>query len=214
MNVLALNPLDAHSLLSSFGALGVLVVLFAETGLLIGFFLPGDSLLVTAGLLAAAPASSRVHLSLAAVLVAAAVGAVAGGQVGYLIGRQAGPPLLTRQRSRRLRDGADRASALLDRYGHGRALVLARFVPIVRTVLNPLAGIVRVPARTFALWNVVGGLLWSVGIVMAGYVLGSAVSGIDHYLLPIIAVIVVLSLMPLVLEARRGRAGAASRASG
>jgi membrane-associated protein len=203
MTVLALNPLDAHSLLSSFGALGVLVVLFAETGLLIGFFLPGDSLLVTAGLLAATGTSNTLHLNLAAVVAAAAVGAVVGGQVGYFIGRQAGPPLLARQTSRRLRDGADRAGELLERYGYGRAIVLARFVPVVRTVLNPMAGAVGVPAGPFALWNLVGGLLWSVSIVLAGYILGSSVAGIDKYLVPIILVVVAVSLIPVVLEARR-----------
>ena len=203
MTVLALNPLDAHSLLSSFGALGVLVVLFAETGLLIGFFLPGDSLLVTAGLLAATSNGSRLHLNLAEVLVAAGVGAVVGGLTGYFIGQKAGPPLLARQRSRRLRDGAERASELLERYGYGRALVLARFIPVVRTVLNPLAGMVGVPVRVFAFWNLVGGLVWSLGIVLAGYILGSSVQGIDHYLLPIIAVVVIVSLIPVFLEARR-----------
>jgi membrane-associated protein len=203
MTLLALNPLDAHSLLSSFGALGVLVVLFAETGLLIGFFLPGDSLLVTAGLLAATSSGSNLHLNLAAVMAAAGIGAVVGGQVGYFIGWKAGPPLLARQRNRRLQAGAERAAELLERYGYGRALVLARFVPVVRTVLNPLAGTVGVPVKVFALWNLVGGLLWSFGIVLAGYILGSSVQGIDHYLLPIIAVVVIVSLIPVVLEARK-----------
>src|SRR4051812_43324246 len=92
--VLAVNPLDAHSLLQTFGALGVFAVLFAETGLLVGFFLPGDSLLFTAGLLAATSASSPVHLSLPVVLVAAVAGALLGAQTGYLIGRAAGPRLL------------------------------------------------------------------------------------------------------------------------
>lgn len=205
MTTLALNPLSATDLLHSFGALGVFVVLFAETGLLIGFFLPGDSLLVTAGLLAATSASDRFHLNVAAVLVAAGAGAVLGGLLGYLIGRKAGPPLLERQRNRRLREGAHRAQELLARYGYGRALVLARFVPVVRTVANPVAGALDVPVQSFALWNAVGGLLWSLGIVLAGYILGSSVSGIDHYLLPIIAVVVILSLLPFVFEALRQR---------
>jgi membrane-associated protein len=205
MTYLALNPLDAHSLLQSFGPIGVLVVLFAETGLLIGFFLPGDSLLVTAGLLAALPASDRFHQNIVAIMVCAALGAIVGGQVGYEIGRRAGPRLLARQKNHRLRAGAERASELLEKYGYGRAIVLARFIPIVRTVLNPMAGAVGVPPRTFVIWNVLGGLLWSLGIVLAGYILGNSVSGIDHYLLPIIAVIVVLSLVPIVLEARRQR---------
>jgi len=159
---LAVNLLDPHSLLASFGPLGVGAVLFAETGLLIGFFLPGDSLLFTAGVLAAAPAGAALHVPLGAVLVAAALGACLGAQTGYLIGRRAGPPLFDNPRRARLGRARDRAETYLARYGYGRAIVLARFVPVVRTVLNPLAGIVGVPARTFTVWQVAGGLLWSV----------------------------------------------------
>ena len=201
--VLAVNVLDPHSLLASFGVLGVAAVLFAETGLLVGFFLPGDSLLFTAGVLAATPAGAAAHLPLAGVLPAAAIGACLGAQVGYLIGRRAGPALFTEARPR-LGEGRDRAERYLARYGHARAIVLARFIPVVRTVLNPLAGILDVPARVFALWQVIGGLIWSVGVLMAGYALGSRINNVDHYLLPIIAVIIVLSLIPLAVEAVRG----------
>lgn len=202
---LAVNVLDAHSLLTSTGVLGVLVVLFAETGLLVGFFLPGDSLLFTDGVLAATPAGSAAHLPLAGLLLAAPVGAIAGAQTGYLIGRRVGPALLDRDDRPRLQAGAERAQALLGRYGHGKAVVLGRFVPVVRTVLNPLAGIVRVPAATFLLWQVVGGLLWTVGVLLGGFVLGSSIPSIDRYLLPIIAVIVLVSLVPVALELRRNQ---------
>jgi membrane-associated protein len=161
---LALNPLDATSLLSSFGALGIAAVLFAETGLLVGFFLPGDSLLFTGG-----------------------------------------PALLARSRSRRLHEGAERAGELLDRYGHAKAVVLARFIPVVRTVLNPLAGALGVPGRTFTLWQCAGGAVWTVGLVLAGYGLGSSIPSVDTYLLPVVALIVVVSLIPLALEVRRSR---------
>ncbi|MFB7496289.1 DedA family protein [Streptomyces sp. NPDC056161] len=205
---LAVNVLDAHSLLAAFGVLGVGVVLFAETGLLIGFFLPGDSLLFTAGLLCTGTADQGLRLSLGPLLVAAAVGALAGSQCGYLLGRKAGRPLLARSRSARLREGAQRAEELLDRYGHAKAIVLARFVPVVRTVLNPMAGALGVPARTFIVWQVIGGLVWSVGLTLAGYALGSSVPNIDKYLLPLIAVIVVLSLIPLAAEVLRSRKAA------
>ena len=143
--VLALNPLSANDLLSSFGTVGVLVVLFAETGLLIGFFLPGDSLLFTAGLLAATGAG-RLHLSLPWVLLAAAAGALVGAQVGFLIGRRAGRALQQRARPRRIADGMRRAEELFARYGPAKAIVLARFIPVVRTVLNPVAGALHTPA--------------------------------------------------------------------
>jgi membrane-associated protein len=202
---LALNPLDPHSLLASLGALGVFLALFAETGLLIGFFLPGDSLLFTAGLLCATNAGSAVHLSLPAVLVAAAAGALAGAQVGYLIGGRAGPALLDRPDRPRLQDAVRGADRALRRYGPGKAIVLARFIPLVRTVANPLAGTVKVPVRQFTLWQVVGGLVWTVGVTLAGYALGSRIPSIDRYLLPIIAVIVLLSLLPVLAELWRTR---------
>ncbi|MEU6352427.1 DedA family protein [Streptomyces sp. NPDC047072] len=202
---LAVNPLDARSLLAAFGVLGVGAVMFAETGLLIGFFLPGDSLLFTAGLLSTGSGEHGIKLSLGPLLMAAALGALGGAQCGYLIGRRAGGALLARSPSTRLRDGAARAEALLARYGHAKAVVLARFVPVVRTVLNPLAGALGVPAGVYTLWQVVGGLVWSVGLTLAGYALGSSIPNVDRYLLPLVAVIVLVSLLPLAAELYRGR---------
>ncbi|MEU9154739.1 DedA family protein [Streptomyces sp. NPDC048417] len=207
---LAVNVLDAHSLLAAFGVLGVAVVMFAETGLLIGFFLPGDSLLFTAGLLCTGSAHGSLHLSLGPLLVAAAAGALVGAQCGYLLGRKAGGALLARSRSRRLHEGVKHAEELLERYGYAKAIVLARFVPVVRTVLNPMAGALEVPVRTFTLWQVVGGLLWSVGLTLAGYALGSSIPNVDHYLLPLVALIVAVSLIPLAAEVYRGRRAARS----
>src|SRR4051812_5120233 len=208
---LAVNVLDAHSLLAAFGVLGVAVVLFAETGLLIGFFLPGDSLLFTAGLLCTGASDRGVHLSLGPLLVAAAVGALAGSQCGYLLGRRAGGALLARSRSARLHEGARRAEELLQRYGHAKAIVLARFVPVVRTVLNPMAGALGVPVRTFTVWQVTGGLVWSLGLTLLGYALGSSVPNVDRYLLPMVAVIVAVSLIPLASEVRRSRRAAKAK---
>ncbi|WP_377268880.1 DedA family protein [Peterkaempfera sp. SMS 1(5)a] len=203
--LLAVNILDASSLLSAFGALGIAVVLFAETGLLVGFFLPGDSLLFTAGLLCVPGRHSGPHLDLAQVLAASVVGALAGAQCGFLLGRRGGRTLLARSRNRRLHEGAQRAEELLGRYGYARAVVLARFVPVVRTVLNPLAGALDVPTRTFTLWQVLGGVVWTVALVVAGYGLGSSVPNIDHYLLPLVALVVVVSLLPLAVELLRSR---------
>ncbi|MDP5309672.1 MULTISPECIES: DedA family protein [Streptomyces] len=202
----AVNLLDAGSLLGTFGALGIAVVLFAETGLLIGFFLPGDSLLFTAGLLCVSGTPGPVDLSLPQVLAAAVTGALLGAQTGYWIGRRGGGALLARCGAGRLHRGAARAEELLGRYGHARAVVLARFVPVVRTVLNPLAGALGVPVRLFILWQAVGGAVWTVGLVLAGYGLGSSVPGVDRYLLPIVAVVVAVSLTPLAAELIRSRA--------
>ena len=206
---LALNPLDANSVLAAFGALGIAAVLFAETGLLVGFFLPGDSLLFTAGLLCTT-SKNGVHLNLAAVLVCAVVGALAGAQVGYVIGAKGGKALLARSKSKQLQHGTVRADEILAKYGHAKAIVLARFIPVIRTVLNPMAGALGVPVRTFTVWQIVGGLLWTVGVTMAGYGLGNTVPNIDTYLLPIIALIVVLSVIPIGLELMRSRKAARS----
>ncbi|MFC0439980.1 DedA family protein [Kutzneria buriramensis] len=198
-----MSVLSASFWLSSLGTLAVLIVTFAETGLLIGFFLPGDSLLFTAGVLCAT--SGSTHLSLPLVLLCAVVGALAGAQVGFEIGRRGGRALLARSRNPHLARGIVRAEELFERYGHGKAIVLARFIPIVRTVLNPLAGVLAVPTRVFTQWQVLGGLLWTIGVTLAGYGLGASIPGVDQYLLPVIAVIVAVSLIPVGLELWRAR---------
>ncbi|MCS0600813.1 DedA family protein [Streptomyces sp. LP11] len=204
--MIAVNPLDSASVLAAFGALGVLAVIFAESGLLVvGFFLPGDTLLFPAGVLCAGTAQQPPRLALWQVLLCAAVGAVAGGQVGYLIGRHGGRTLLTRTSHPRVKAAAARAEQLLARYGYGKALVIGRFVPVLRTVLHPVAGALGVPARTFTLWQTVGGVLWSQFLVLAGYTLGASVPHVDDYLLPLVALVVVLSALPLLFEALRAR---------
>jgi membrane-associated protein len=207
-HVLAFNPLSPNSWLSGLGALGVFLVLFAETGLLVGFFLPGDSLLFTAGLLCTTNPNQSVHLNLAGVLPAAAAGALLGAQCGFWLGRRGGRSLLQRTDNKHLKRGIERAEEILGKYGHAKAIVLARFIPVVRTVLNPMAGMLEVPGRTFLLWQSVGGLIWSLGVTLAGYALGSRIPNIDKYLLPIIAAIVVVSLIPLALELRRAHRSA------
>jgi len=157
IDLAAVNILDARSLLAAFGVAGIFVVLFAETGLLVGFFLPGDSLLFTAGLLSSAAVAQPLPLPL--VLLAATAGALLGAQVGFLIGRRAGPVLTDGARRPKVADAMARSRNLLDRYGHGRAIVLARFIPVVRTVLNPVAGALGVRAGVFTLWQILGGLI-------------------------------------------------------
>lgn len=191
-------------LLNDFGALGVLLVLFAETGILLGIVLPGDSLLFTAGLLSATTRRGDVHLNLAAVVVAAIIGAIVGAQVGYVIGRKLGPALFRRPDSRLFKkEYVERTATYLERYGAGRAVLLARFIPVVRTLMNPLAGVTEMDSREFALYNVVGGVVWAAGVTVAGFFLGKSIPNVDHYLLPIIALIVIVSLIPIALEIRK-----------
>ncbi|SOD72797.1 membrane-associated protein [Jatrophihabitans sp. GAS493] len=205
-----MNILNPTHLISSYGTLGLAFIIFAETGLLIGFFLPGDSLLFLAGAYSAASVTAPIHLNLGLTLVAVIVAAIAGGEVGYFIGRRLGPELFKRRDSRFFKQqNVTRSREFLDEYGPGKALLIARFVPIVRTLMNPVAGVLRVPLRSFTVFNVVGGVLWAGGVTLLGYFLGSAIN-IDKYILPVTAGVILISLIPLGLEYRRQR----SRADG
>jgi len=204
--------LDPTHLINTFGILGLVAIVFAESGLFFGFFLPGDSLLVTAGLLASTSRTGTVHLNIAAVMIGAALAAVAGDQVGYAFGHSVGRNLFSRPKSRLFRpDHLQRAHDYLETRG-SRMIVLARFVPAVRTFTPIVAGASEMPYRLFVPFNVLGGVLWGCGLPLAGYTLGSSVSHIDRYLLPIIGVVIVVSLIPVAMEIRRARrAGAAWR---
>ncbi len=198
-----LGALDPRHLVETFGVLGVTAILFAETGLLVGFFLPGDSLLFVAG--AAAAGIAGLHLPLGWLLVGAAVGAVAGAEVGYWLGRRAGPPLFDKPDARLFKHTyVDRARYYLTRFGTGKAVVIARFVPIVRTFLNPLAGVVEMPVRDFTVWNVVGGVLWTTSMVMLGYFVGN-VTFVKNNIELLVAGVVVLSVIPIAFETFRQR---------
>jgi membrane-associated protein len=198
-----LNP---EHLISSYGTIGLILIIFAETGLLIGFFLPGDSILVLAGAYCATGANDKIHLNLFSVLVGVAVAALLGAQTGYFIGRKGGPVLFDRPKSRIFNPkNVDKAHEVLAHYGEGKAIVLARFIPIVRTFMNPVCGAARVSLRTFTLWNVVGGLIWSVGVTLIGFVVGKSIK-IDRYIIPGTIVIVLLSVIPILIEARRAKA--------
>ena len=202
------NLFDAHSIVGDLGLAGILAIIFAETGLLIGLAFPGDSLLFIAGV-AASGAGSQIlggaSLHPTALFIGAPIAAIVGAQVGHFIGARYGRKLFDRPNGRFF--NSDRVKATerwLTKYGVGKAVLLARFVPFIRTLLNPLAGIVRVPAKQFFIWNVLGGILWTEGVIGAGYILGNKLSGsVDHYLLPVVAVIVGLSLLPVALEVLR-----------
>lgn len=179
----------------------VCAFLFVETGLLIGFFLPGDSLLFTAGLLVA---TGTIQINILLLAAAAFAAAFAGDQTGYLIGRKAGPAVFKKPDSRLMRgEYVDRAHAFFQKYGR-RSVVLARFVPIVRTFLPVTAGVGRMTYRSFIVFNAVGALLWGVGVTLLGYWLGRYEwigSNIDL----IFIVIVLVSFFPIAVEVLKKR---------
>ncbi|GLK99237.1 DedA family protein [Dactylosporangium matsuzakiense] len=200
-----MKVLDPEWLISTFGVLGILAIVFAESGLLIGFFLPGDSLLFTTGLLVAG--GRYLHLPLWLTILLIAVAAVAGDQVGYLFGRRVGPALFRRPNSRLFKqENLARAREFFDRYGP-RSIVLARFVPVVRTFTPIVAGASHMQYRTFTLYNAVGGALWSTGVTVLGFYLGR-VAFVKSNIELILIGIVVLSVVPIGVELLRGRARA------
>jgi membrane-associated protein len=202
-----LDAIDPEKVLETFGMIGLFLIVFAESGLLIGFFLPGDSLLFTAGLFAS---QGKFGLNLPVVLVGCFVAAVAGDQVGYLFGKRVGPSLFRRPNSRLFKqEYVLKADAFFERHG-AKTIVLARFVPVVRTFAPILAGVGKMHYRTFVTYNVIGGLLWAVGVTSLGALLGESIGAenIDKYLLPIIALIIVLSIIPAVVEIMRHRRAA------
>jgi membrane-associated protein len=199
---LALGPkwLEAEFLIEAFGMLGVLGIVFVESGLLVGFMLPGDSLLFTAGLLSA----NGTLPDLWVLLVTIPLAAIAGDQVGYAIGRKAGPAVFRRPDSRFFREEyVERSREFFDRYG-ARTIVIARFVPIVRTLAPVMAGVSRMNYRTFVFFNVIGGIAWGVSVTTLGYFLGQ-VEFVHDNLEPIILGIVALSVLPIAVELLRAR---------
>ncbi|MEV8514945.1 DedA family protein [Dactylosporangium sp. NPDC051484] len=226
-DLLSLNPLDAKGLLSTFGVIGVWLIMFVETGLLIGFFFPGDSLLFLAGV-ASSPAAADLlgaQLSLPRLLIGAPICAIAGAQLGHFLGARYGRRMFDRPNSKILKkEYVEKAEYYFEKFGPAKAVVLARFIPIVRTFLNPVAGVVGMPARQFFLWNVIGGILWTDGIIFVGWALAKQIrelippEKIDTYLLPAVLLIVLISALPIFIEVFRGwqerrRGGHASAAA-
>ncbi|MEV6852042.1 VTT domain-containing protein [Actinoplanes sp. NPDC051411] len=194
--------LDPQWLISTFGLIGILVLVFAESGLLIGFFLPGDSLLFTTGLLIANRQYLHQPLWLMCLLIS--IAAVLGDQFGYVFGRRFGPALFRRPDSRLFKqENLQRASAFFDKYG-ARSIVLARFVPIVRTFTPIVAGASGMHYRRFVGYNVLGGVLWSCGVTILGYFLGQ-VAFVKNNIELILIGIVVISVIPIAIEFLRGR---------
>jgi membrane-associated protein len=204
VTTLALGPswLDPNTLISDFGLIGILIVVFAESGLLIGFFLPGDSLLFTTGLLVSDHHYLKQPLWMVAVLVA--VAAVLGDQVGYMFGRKVGPSLFRRPDSRLFKqENIEKAHEFFESYGP-RSILMARFVPIVRTFTPIIAGVSRMDYRTFSLYNFFGGTLWAVGVTILGYFLGQ-VDFVRTHIEFILVAVVLVSILPMAFEVLRAR---------
>ncbi len=209
--VMALGgALDPKFWIEKVGLLGVFAVVFAESGLLVGFFLPGDSLLFTAGFIASGPDLGELGLPadlsfpIVPLLIGVVVAAIAGDQVGYLFGRRVGPALFRRPSSRFFKQqNVEKAQAFFDKHG-SKTIVLARFVPVVRTFAPIVAGVGRMRYRTFVVYNVVGGLLWGLGVTLLGYFLGQVKVVEDNLELAILC-IVAISVIPIAVEVLKSR---------
>lgn len=189
-----LHP-DLIVLIQAFGYLGIFSVVFAESGLFFGFFLPGDSLLFTAGLL-----SSQGLFSIATLIAVVVGGAVLGDSVGYWFGAKIGPKIFTRNDSLFFNKlHIERTRRFYLKHGP-RAIILARFVPAVRTFTPILAGVGSMPYKTFIRYNIMGGVIWGAGVVLLGYFLGETVPNIEQYLFPMILSIIIVSFLPIAWE--------------
>jgi membrane-associated protein len=211
---MALNPLNPRSLLESAGVWALWIVIFAETGLLIGFFLPGDTILFIAGV-ASSPFAAEVlnaKLPIVPLLIVTPIAAVAGAQLGHYLGRRFGMRMFDRPNSRVFRkEYVEKTEAYFNKFGAAKAIVLARFIPIVRTFINPVAGILEVSPAQFFISNVVGAIIWVDGILLAGHLLAKQITDrippdkIDNYLLPVIVLIVLIAAIPLIVDIIRKR---------
>lgn len=194
------NLLDPSRLVKDFGYLGIFITLFLESGVIIGFFLPGDSLLFTAGLLA-----SQHYLNIVGLIVVSVVAAILGNNAGYYTGKKLGHTLFRRKKSfwfspKRVNE----AHEFFDKKGP-QSLILARFIPAVRTFVPIVAGIGEMDYRKFFRFNAAGALLWGILIPILGYTLGKTIPSIDKYLLPIIGVIIIVSALPVLIPYFKSR---------
>ena len=192
--------IDLENLLLAVGYVGLFAIIFAESGLLIGFFLPGDSLLFVAGFLA-----SQGYFDIGVIIVGCFIAAVLGDSVGYAFGHRIGPRLFRRDQSILFNPkNLGRARAFYERHG-GKTIIFARFLPVIRTFAPILAGVGTMRYGVFLAYNVVGAVLWAIGMPAAGYLLGRLIPGVDRYLIPVIIGIVWISLLPSLIHVLRDR---------
>lgn len=194
------SVLNPDTIIALLGLLGVIAVVFAETGLFFGFFLPGDSLLFTAGLFAA-----EGHIPLTWLLLGTFIAAVLGDTVGYAFGKKIGPAIFTKDNSVFFdKTHISKAQHFYEKHGK-KTIILARFLPIIRTFAPIVAGVGMMPYRTFITYNIIGGLIWTQGMTMLGFIFGRIIPNPDQYILPMIIVIVVISATPTLREIFRKR---------
>ncbi len=183
--------IDLVELIRTVGYLGVFTIVFLESGLLIGFFFPGDSLLFTAGFLA-----SQGFLDIKILIIGCFLSAVAGDSIGYYIGKRLGPKIFTKDNSIFFhRRHLERAQKFYDKHG-GKTIILARFIPVIRAFAPVVAGVGKMDYKRFVFFNFFGAVLWAIGVTLAGYYLGSLIPDVDKYLLPIVGLIIIASVLP------------------
>jgi len=208
MRLFAALGLDPQKLLTSFGTIGLIFIIFAESGLMVGFFLPGDSLLFAAGLFAA-----RGSLNIVVISIGCAIAAVVGDQVGYSVGTKLGPGLFKRPDSRLFKqEYLAKAEEFFEHYG-AKAIILARFVPIVRTFVPVVAGASKMHYRTFLRNNIIGGVVWALLFIQLGYWLGKRYPWLVNKLDVLVVVIIAFSLIPFGIEFLRHRRRASRAAA-
>ena len=209
LSIPGLEYLSPEWIVGTLGVIGVFAVLFVEMGLLVGLVLPGDSMLFLAGVAASGTASTAVgvQLPIEVLLIGAPISTFLGSQVGYYIGRKLGPKVFNRPNGKYFNQHrVDQAEQWLLRYGVGKALFISRFIPIVRTIINPMCGVARIGFWKFLTANAVSSVIWGAGFIFIGYQIGERIAGTyEKYLLPTTMLIFVLSLLPLFMELLRAR---------
>ena len=205
-----MNLFDANSVVSSLGLIGVLGIIFMETGLLIGLVFPGGEVVFLAGIAASGTGTQilgEAKLSAPLLFALAPVAAIVGGEVGYWFGKKYGRKFFERPNSRFFNlKMVETTERWLIRYGPRKALIFGRFIPFARTLINPVCGVVNLERKLFSTWNAIGAIIWTQVAIGIGYLLGDLIEGsVDKYLLPIVGLIVLLSLVPMALETLRER---------
>ena len=203
-----MNLFDAQSIVTDLGLIGILAILFAETGLLIGIAFPGDSLLFIAGIAASGTGAALLNgnkLPVVELFIGAPIAAIAGSYVGRWLGKKYGRKLFDRPDGRFFTQArVIQTEKWLEKYGIGKALILARFIPFIRTLINPMVGIINIPTKVYMIWNALGAIIWTDGILLLGFLFGEKIEGsVDRYLLPLVGLIIFLSILPIIVELLR-----------